>query len=561
MATINNPWVGYLDRNFRSIKNRILTRMGETIPEMTDHSDSNILVVAIEAFSGVAEMIAYYIDNMAREAFITTARKYSSVVKHTRLIDYRIKAKVPASVDLSIFFTNLDGTPYTNPTEFTIPIGTAFTTANGIQFLTVSDNIVKAGATAASISVRQKTLVSNDNLGITSDQVDQVFSLGTDYVNNSIQITIGGEPWFFKQTLGRSLPTDKDYIVDVSANKEAYIRFGDGINGAIPTAGQNVVGDYYTSLGSLGNVEVNTIINTTYDFSTLHGIPKVTITNILKASNGTDFEDIERIRRSAPLSLRTLDRAVTFQDYKDIALLAPGVDKAEVSFSCGKYVYIYIAPNNGGIASTSLLNDVENYFDNKKMVTTFVRPLPTGESGIYIDATVTGKFRKDGIQLKNELTALLLDKYSYDNSDINKTIRESDLISLIDNYVYVDYLTLNELSTVSYIRPEGHTTQLDYSLKINSGSTTNQVWKIKYNGDTFILFKGNQQVANLEAGVPFTDLSNILTITVNAGAYAIGNEWSFTTQPINKDQVGRDYAIPVLKPENLKLTIIEQTSI
>lgn len=560
MANIFNPWVGYLDRNFINIKNRILNRMGETIPEMTDHSDSNILVVTIESFAGAAEMLSYYIDNMAREAFITTARKYSSVVKLTRLIDYRIKSKIPASADLTMYFLNNDGTPYNTPTAFTLPLGIIFTTDNGIEFISVKAVDVPIGANSATIPTRQKTAVTGDNIGITSDQVDQVYSLGVDYVYNSVQLTIGGEPWFLKDTLGRSKPTDKDYIVEVSASKEAYIRFGDGINGAIPTAGQNIVADYYTSMGSLGNVEVNTITNTDYDFS-VFGIPDYRVTNINKASAGTDFEDIERIRRSAPLSLRTLERAVTDQDYIDLALLAPGVDKANMYFSCGKTVDLYIAPNNGGIASTGLLEDVELYFDDKKMVTTFVKAIATGESDLYFEMTVTGKFRKDGIQLKNELTSLLLDKYSYQNSDINKKIRTSDLIALVDNYQYVDYLQLDNIYVKPYMRPYQHNTQLDHTISINEGSKMSQVWTVQYTGYNYILLKGNLQIANLTSGEEFTDDNNTITVTFNDAGYTPGMTWNFTTLPVGKDIILNDYSIPVLKEENLKLNIIEQLSI
>jgi uncharacterized phage protein gp47/JayE len=555
--TINNNWVGYLDRNFLQIKRRILTRMGETVPEVTDHSDSNILVVVIEAFAGVAEMLNYYIDNMAREAFITTCRRYSSAVKHTRLIDYRIKSKIPASVDITLSFLNNDDSPYQTVAQTTIGSGKIFKTENGTEFISIKDIVVPIGTSIINIPCKQQTLVSGDILGVTNDQADQLFSLGTDYAHDSVEITIGGDPWTLVPTLGRSGPLEKVYIVEVSANKEAFIKFGDGINGAIPTSGQNLVANYYTTLGTLGNVEVGTITNI---FSIINvGSDKLQSYNFFKAVAGTDFEDIERIRRSAPLSLRTLERAVTRSDYQDIALLAPGVDKAKVFFNCGKYVYLYISPNGGGLASTGLCTDVKNYFDDKKMVTTFVKPLAAGESNIFVELEVTAKFRINGIQLRADIIALLLDAYQYSKSDINKPTRVSDLIALVDNYYKVDYLKLKRLYLKPYMRPKGsNTTPLIADIVIKTGSITTIPWLIRYDGYYMVIFKDNAQVANLVIGDTYDDLDNVCSITIEAGPYVVGMEWTFKTSPINEDIIIDDYSVPVMIEDNIELLVKEQ---
>lgn len=559
--TIINPWVGYLDRNFISIKTRILYRMGVTVPEVTDHSDSNILVVIIEAFAGVAEMLNYYIDNMAREAFISTCRRYSSAVKHTRLIDYRIKAMIPASADITINFFNNDDSVHTKVGDSILPSGTLFKTANNVEFITTSDILIKDGYTGITVPVKQQTLVTSDILGVTDDSDNQVFNLGANYAHNTVEIIINGEAWLFQETLGKSGPLDKHFIVEVSANKEAFVKFGDNINGAIPTTGANVVATYFTTLGSKGNVEIGNINSSTFNFATL-GIPKKTISNLFKAVAGTDFEDIERIRRSAPLSLRTLDRAVTKSDYRDIALLAPGVDKANIFFSCGKYVYLYISPNGGGLASSSLCNDVENFFDTRKMVTTFVKALPAGESQLYFDLEVTGRFRVNAVQLRNDLINLLLDKYSYNNSNINKATRLSDLMSLVDNYYKVDYLKVNRFYLKPYIKPfANNITNLVADIEIKNGSTSVNNWKIRYDGAYMAIFKNNTKVTDLVIGDTFHDLQNIMTIKIESGPYVNGMEWSFKTTPFNQDIVIDDYSVPVLSENNINLTVIEQTTV
>ena len=559
---LQNPWVGYLQRNYQEIKTNILQRLAESNPEVTDHSESNILVVVLGIFSGIAEMLNYYIDNMARESFITTCRKYSSAVKLTRLIDYRIKSKIPASVDILITFFESDGeTPYELPTDILIPIGTKFSTTNGVEFVSVNDITVPANSVSANIPVRQKTKEDDDNLGVTTNDPDQVYSLGKDYVYNSIELYVGGEFWELQETLGRSKPTDKHYIVEVSASKEAYIRFGDNINGAIPTAGQTLLADYFTSLGSLGNVEIGTINSSTTNFTAVYGIPDYVITNPNKAVAGTDFEDIERIRRSAPLSLRTLDRAVTKQDYIDIGLLAPGVDKVNLLFNCGKYVNLYISPNGGGIASTSLLQDVEQFFDDKKMVTTFVKALPAGESRLKINLHVVGKFRVNGEQLRADVENALLDAYSYEKSDVNKTTRVSDLIALVDNLPRVDYLQLISLSIIPYIRPvKQSTVALNAEFTVNRGTPQPTDWLIKFDGIYMKILKNNTQMANILINQVYDAPDFIFTIKILPGAYQTGDEWRFRTMPTSSDLILNDYSVPVLFKENLTLTVQETLS-
>jgi uncharacterized phage protein gp47/JayE len=95
---------------------------------------------------------------------------------------------------------------------------------------------------------------------------------------------------------------------------------------------------------ALGNVPPETLTHVKYNPSTASRSTNLTVTNPDYASGGADFESMEDIRNRAPRSLRSLDRAVTYQDYIDIALQVVGVGAAEVSYCCGKYVSVYIVP-------------------------------------------------------------------------------------------------------------------------------------------------------------------------------------------------------------------------
>ena len=104
---LKNPWFGYLDRGYTNIKNSILNRVSNLLPELTDLGENNILVIMASSFAGLGEQLNYYIDNLARELY-----NYGGIsVKLTRLINYRIKTSIAAYVDLN-FAVDGSGNPF-----------------------------------------------------------------------------------------------------------------------------------------------------------------------------------------------------------------------------------------------------------------------------------------------------------------------------------------------------------------------------------------------------------------------------------------------------------------
>ena len=61
-----------------------------------DFIESSELVAILELFSYVAEILAYRIDTMSHENFITTAQRKQSILRLARLISYRASRNIPA---------------------------------------------------------------------------------------------------------------------------------------------------------------------------------------------------------------------------------------------------------------------------------------------------------------------------------------------------------------------------------------------------------------------------------------------------------------------------------
>ncbi|HVP54602.1 MAG TPA: putative baseplate assembly protein [Candidatus Eisenbacteria bacterium] len=104
------------------------------------------------------------------------------------------------------------------------------------------------------------------------------------------------------------------------------IMFGDGLSGLIPPAGTGnlVAGIYKTGGGSLGNRAAQTIVQLK---TTLPYVDKVT--NLEASTGGAEAESTNSLIDRVPTEIRHRRRAVTVEDYEDLAHLAsPDVARA-----------------------------------------------------------------------------------------------------------------------------------------------------------------------------------------------------------------------------------------
>ena len=255
---LTQNWIGYLDRSYEQVKNSVISRLVKNTPELTDHSESNVLIIIVSLFSGIAEMINYYVDNMAQEAFLGTARKYSSVIRLAQLIDYRIKARWYPTVDL-LFTSILNGTVTNTTNPIIIPKGTQVSDVNGNVFTTLLDVVIPAGQSGVYVSAAQYDENSNQLLGTSNGTANQKFLLPNDYVHNSAKVLIDSGQWNLYTSFGQMFGGTKGVIVDIDELGNAYLIFGDGVNGAIPPNGEDIIVSYWTTLGSRSNSQPNTI--------------------------------------------------------------------------------------------------------------------------------------------------------------------------------------------------------------------------------------------------------------------------------------------------------------
>lgn len=569
---ITNKWLNPYQRSYQQIKAKLVeSLMGLKDPQgqklITDYSEGNILIIILSLFAAIAEVLHYYVDNMARETFLSTARRYDSVVKHGALVDYHARAAIAATVDV-ILSRSITGNSI--GAKLTIPQGTLFTDSSGNSWLSARDVIWYSNVTTCKVPIIQHeryTASALNNMVIpTGDRV--ILNLGTlpngkYYEQGSMSLQIGGETWVLVDTFAKSKPTDKHFMVSVDESLSPYIMFGDGTFGKKPAAGAkitNVV--FYLTNGTQGNVKSNTITSVPSVISS--SITDATVSNAYDAGGGSNYENFTMLKEHIPLSVKTLGVAITKEDFESLAMLVDGVNKAKADYECGRKLTIYISPDGGAVASSELINRVYNLLSQRAPMTTWLKVKSAGKVQIILEMDVTGKKSYKTAEIQTQILTALYNAYSPEQAQIGGSVRVSDIYALIDNLSTVDYLHLTKF----YIKPWPTTIYGNKELnlgqfKLNKakGSMT---YYITFNSSTTFTVRsvsnGYLTTGSVGSSIQIIDKANgfDFSLDIQNNSYQSGYRYSITVSEPNHDYEDPGFNLPVFEnASQLTLTVNE----
>ena len=571
MSIITNPWLGTYHRSYQQIKSKLIEGLSNIKDDngkqlITDVSEGNILIIVISMFAAIAEVLHFYIDNAGRESFLPTARKYSSVLKHGKLVDYHARSAIAATVDVTLV------RPMTSSSKgkvISIPQGTEFKDKAGNTWLSAKNITWNTNVSTCKVPLIQHKYYEFENLyGTQIPKADQIqISLGTLedglYEEGTMAMEIGSETWVLVKTFAYSKPTDRHFMVQNTEEDIPVIIFGDGTFGMKPVPGSiiTVVSCYITN-GSDGNVSAGSITDVPTIISS--AVSDATISNVNAAGGGSNYEDFNMLKEHIPLSVRTLGVAVTKQDFIDYAMQVDGVNKAKMEYECGRKMTLYISPDNAAVASSELCNRVLNHLKKFVPLTTWLKVKSAGKAKIILEMDVTGKpsFKSDDI--KDQVLQALYDKYSPDNSSIGGSVRISDIYALIDNLSMVDYLHITKFYIVPWPKTIVGSKDLEfstYSLNKATGSTSYYIYFENATSYTIRSLTGGF----VKTSIPITSTTindtkngNQFSLSFVDNQYDKGSKYQFTISEPNLDYNDPGYNIPVFEEASqLVLTVNE----
>ena len=253
-------------------------------------------------------------------------------------------------------------------------------------------------------------------------------------------------------------PDERIYITRLGNDSKTTVIFGDGITGArLPTGAENIKAKYRKGIGTGGVVKANQL-------SQLMTMPLgvKSAVNPTAASGAEDAEKLEDARTNAPMTVLTLERIVSLQDYEDFARTFAGIGKSLATWTWKdrrRHVYITVAGTNGATVEEDLRDTLLTAINNAGNE----RVAITLETYIPVFFQVVANIQPDEAYLPEKVLAAieerLRDEFSFDKRRFGQPVAYSEVVACIQNtegvvVVDIDHLYRSDQSqSLNYLLP------------------------------------------------------------------------------------------------------------
>ena len=326
--------IDYTSRDYDSIREAMIAKLKEKIPEYTDTSETDMGIVLLECLAVGADIVSFYQDTQANETMLATCEQRKSALNWCNMLGYTPQHTTPARV-YQVFELQSTSTITTIIPKGTVVKTVPTETVSSIKFTTESDLEIPAGKTGIEqdssgnylykVSAVQGTQVSNEVLGTSTGAKNQSFLLSYyPVVFDSIVLQVKEDDssvwttWTRVDNFADSNYLSKDFVLGILNNNQAQINFGDGNTGKIPATYNNGIRvSYMCGGGTGGNVSANTLTL----MHTQNALVKSTFNPESVYQKGLDKESLDDIKVNAPAYNRTRWGALTVDDFSDVMKL------------------------------------------------------------------------------------------------------------------------------------------------------------------------------------------------------------------------------------------------
>jgi predicted phage baseplate assembly protein len=263
---------------------------------------------------------------------------------------------------------------------------------------------------------------------------------------STLEVRVDDVRWQEVPSLYGRGASERVYVTRADAEGKRTLRFGDGYNGARPPLGsENVVARYRKGLGTSGNVRAGQL-----SLLLARPLGVARVDNPLASSGAQDPESLGSARDNAPLTVITLDRIVSLEDYADFARSFAGIGKAHAAWTwhpSGRGVSITVAGMDGAdVPDGSALR--EHLLDAIRALASMpapvllrsYRPVTMG-----LAATVTAEPDRRVEHVRADVLGAVRSAFSFRNRAFGQSVYLSEVFAVIQRVPGVRMVVVDQL--------------------------------------------------------------------------------------------------------------------
>ena len=275
-------------------------------------------------------------------------------------------------------------------------------------------------------------------------------------VRADIRVIVDDETWTQVSRFNRSQPTDPHYTVRMTEEGQLRLVFGDGVNGRrLPTGENNIRIAWRHGSGTVGNLEAGLLKKPAQPHPRVEAVSQP-----FRCVGGNDMEPVTALRRSAPASLLTMERAVSVRDFAELAASHASVWSANAGLKSSggdRVVSVTVVPAQGGALGESLSRTLEDYLSSNAIPGIHVELKRYTPEELELDITVaidSERFDPDAVTA--EVREVLLQNFSLRNRAIGAPVYLSDVYQHVEAVRGVEYSVCKFLNKdgVQFLYPE-----------------------------------------------------------------------------------------------------------
>lgn len=459
--------IDYTSRDYWSLRQDMIDAVRARVPDWAGENSSDLILVILEAVAFMGDILSYYTDRVANEAFLPTAQGRQSLLNIAETYGYSPAGPSRAAVAVR-FAQEFDS----GAGEATIPAGTVLRgtySLNGtdteVAFETIEDVTITADTEDLATGIwsgeafctavegeTQKEFGLQGNgspigilLGVSDGSPNQEFLIDDLPVSaTSVRVWVhetrtNGREYYPVAYLVDGSQTSRIFRTRYYADGRISVQFGDGASGAIPPIGTEIRCVYVRGGGAKGNIPAGTLDLIDTDLPVL-----AAVTNVSAGSGGAEAESNDVIRANAAAALRAHRRIVRLSDAEDLAKVVSGVAHAKAVGSAMSNVGVYIVPNYAdGDLTPGFIAGVESstFTDLKVSVRdALADSMPYGStvsvhSPQYVPVTVEVTVRvPDGVrksEAKDAVTTALKSLYALGSHDLGAEMYPAEIYATL----------------------------------------------------------------------------------------------------------------------------------